>query len=218
LEILGAVRDRAVTCADAMPHWTPEKVRETLDGRDSASLRQLADELTISVTAGRAVLLANKPWLRACSRDKEDDVQDGLMALFAKGAAILTKFGAHPSFRPGEGALRRYVIGVTFFVLQRKYQKHRTNWEELREDLAIADDKQETCNSFARLVRVIDLEQAVSKSSPVDQALFRLIYVEQREPTSICAELEISEGAYYARKSRLLQRLRTRLDTSEEEH
>jgi len=64
--------------------WTPEEVRAALDGPESPSLRRLADELIVGVTAGRAVLLASKPWLRAYARDKEDDVQDGLMALFSK--------------------------------------------------------------------------------------------------------------------------------------
>lgn len=166
----------------------------------------------VGVTAGRAVLLGKKPWLRAYARDKEDDVQDGLTALFAKRAAILRKFGEHPSFRQVDNALRRYVIGVTLFVLQRKYQKHRAKWEELREDLVAEGDNDVVDRGLARLTRVMDLERAVRSCSSLDRALFRLIYVEQRDPPSICAELEVSEGAYYARKSRLLQRLRANLD------
>jgi len=104
------------------------------------------------------------------------------------------------------------VIGVTIFVLQRKYQKHRTNWEELKEDLVRGDENEFVDCGLARLTRVMDLERAVQACSGLDRTLFRLIYVEQRDPASICAELEVSEGAYYARKSRLLQRLRANLD------
>ncbi len=191
--------------------WTPEEVRAALDGREKARLRMLADELMVGVTAGRAVLLGSKPWLRAYARDKEDDVQDGLAALFSKRAAILRKFGEHPSFRQVDNALRRYVIGVTLFVLQRKYQKHRVNWEELREDL-VTGEHEPADRGLARLTRVMDLEGAVRSCSSLDRALFRLIYIEQRDPPAICAELGVSEGAYYARKSRLLQRLRANLD------
>jgi len=187
-----------------------------LDGRERARLRRLADELMVGVTAGRAVLLGNKPWLRAYARDKEDDVQDGLAALFARRAAILRKFGEHPSFRQVDNALRRYVIGVTIFVLQRKYQKHRVNWEELREDL-VTDEKEPLDRGLARLSRVMDLERAIRSCSVLDQTLFRLVYVDQRDPPAISAELGVSEGAYYARKSRLLQRLRANLDDRGEE-
>ncbi|HGG56247.1 MAG TPA: sigma-70 family RNA polymerase sigma factor [Nannocystis exedens] len=204
-----------------MLRWTPDQLKRTLERHDSTTLRELAAELTVAVTAGRAILLAKKPWLRICARDKEDDVQDGLLALFARDASILKKYGDHPSFKPSDGALRRYVIGVTIFVLQRKYQKHRVRWEELREDLAIANSPT-TDLPLAGLLKVIDLESAVATCSPADQTLFRLIYVDQREATSISQELQISESAYYARKSRLLQRLRTRLgkprDASPREH
>ncbi|HFE44079.1 MAG TPA: DUF1492 domain-containing protein, partial [Nannocystis exedens] len=79
-----------------------------------------------------------------------------------------------------------------------------------REDLAIANSPTADL-PLAGLLKVIDLESAVAACSPADQTLFRLIYVDQREATSISQELQISESAYYARKSRLLQRLRTRL-------
>ncbi len=195
-----------------MLRWTPDQLKRALELRDSTTLRELAKELTVAVTAGRAILLAKKPWLRICARDKEDDVQDGLLALFARDASILSKYGDHPSFNPSNGALRRYVIGVTIFVLQRKYQKHRVRWEELREDLAIADNNPTSDAHLAGLLKVIDLEGAVAACSPADRTLFRLIYVDQREAASISQELQVSENAYYARKSRLLQRLRTRLD------
>ena len=191
--------------------WTPEAVRQALDSRDPVRLRALAAYLMGAVTVGRACLLKNKPWLRGAGTSKEDDVQDGLAALFSNSAALLRKYGDHPEFRPHEEALRRYVIGVTYNVLQRKYQKRRVAWEQIREDLAIGDDDA-TPHGLTRLVRVIDLEDAVRALSAVDQALFRLLYVDQREPAEICTELGIADGAFLARKSRLLKRLRKYLD------
>jgi len=104
------------------------------------------------------------------------------------------------------------VIGVTIFGLQRKYQKHRVKWEELREDLMTGDESEFMDRGLARLTREMDLESAVRSCSSLDRALFRLIYIEQRDPPGICEALDVSEGAYYARKTRLLQRLRASLD------
>jgi RNA polymerase sigma factor (sigma-70 family) len=190
-----------------MSTWTPDRIREILDARRSAGLRQLGELLTDAVTAGRGVLLARKPWLRLRSGDKEDDVQDGLVALFAKDAAILRKFGEHESFQPSEDALRRYVIGVTIFVLQRKYQRRKILWEELREDLARAE-VDERRGELATLVRVLDLEEAVKSLSVRDQQLFRMLYVEQLDAPEVARRLGIKENACYVRKTRLLQRLR----------
>lgn len=191
--------------------WTPDAVREAIDSRDPYRLRELAEHLIAAVIVGRARLLKSKPWLPGGDASKEDDVQDGLTALFANSAAILRKFGVHPEFRQSDDALRRFVTGVTYNVLQRKYQKRRVAWNQMREDLTAGDDDTSQ-HGLARLVRVIDLEEAVRSLSAVDQALFHRIYVEQQEPAEICAELGIADGAFQARKSRLLKRLRKYLD------
>lgn len=195
-----------------MPQWSPEELRQVLDGRDPPGLRGLAEYLQAAVILGRAFLLRRRPWLRAASQSKEEDVQDTLMALFARDARLLRKFGDFPEFRASEHALRKYVIGITSFVLQKKYQKHRVNWELFQVDLASRDDDPTFFAGFARFIRVIDLERVVAALSFAEQELFRLLYVEQLGSEECCARLGISADALQQRKTRLLKRLRQLLE------
>ena len=196
-----------------MTLWTPDEVRRVLDAREAPALRRLASELIAAATRGRAFLLRKKPWLGDAGRSKEEDVQDAVTALFERDARLLRKFGDYAEFRSSEHALQNYVIGITFFVLQKKYQKQQVNWEQIHVDLASSDDDPGFFAGFARFIRVLDLERVVAALSPQDQALFRLLYVEQREGPAICERLgDITVDTFQQRKTRLLKRLRQLLE------
>lgn len=190
-----------------MTCWTPENVKSVLDARDLAKMRELGDYLLAAATVGRAVALHRKPWLSVTTASKNDDVQGVMVALFDREGRLLRKFGSYPDFRPSEHALRMYVIGITYYVLQRKCQKYRPNHELLMEHLNSADDDPNFLSGFAGLDRGIDLERVVNALSQDDHLLFHLIYVEQLGVAEICEHLGITTEAFQQRKSRLLKRL-----------
>jgi DNA-directed RNA polymerase specialized sigma24 family protein len=198
-----------------MPGWSAERLTRALDARARDELNALARDLIPAVVAGRAILLAKRPYLRAHGPNKDDDVQEVLVALFRDDGRILRKFDPTVARRregDDDAALRRFVIGITWNVLQRSYQKRRVRWEELKEDLVTADPDSALLRGFARFARVIDLERAVDALSASDRALFSMIYVEQREQAECCASLGIAANTFQARKSRLLKRLRGHLE------
>lgn len=194
-----------------MSYWTPEAVRRVLDLRDPVELRRLGAYLLEAATTGRAVVVYRKPWLSLTTASKEDDVHDVVLALFENNARLLRKFGDFPDFRPSELALRRYVTGITYFVLQRKCQKYRPNQELLLEHLNLADDNSTLLAGFTGLERGLDLERVVHALSDEDHLLFHLLYVEQLNVAEICKHLGVTVDAFQQRKSRLLKRLRVLL-------
>jgi DNA-directed RNA polymerase specialized sigma24 family protein len=194
-----------------MSYWTPEAVKRVLESRDPVELRRLGGDLLDAATTGRAVVLYRKPWLSLTTANKDDDVHDVVLALFDNKARLLRKFGDFPGFRPNELALRRYVTGITYFVLQRKCQKYRPNQELLMEHLNLAYDAAGLLDGFTGLERGLDLEQAVNALSDEDHLLFHLLYVEQFGVVEICEHRSITVEAFQQRKSRLLKRLRALL-------
>jgi len=204
-----------------MSVWTAARLRQVLDAHDRAGLNALARDLMPTVLAGRAVLLAKRPYFQAGQPSKEDDVQEVLVALFRDDARLLRKFDPAAARAGGDGAddedaaLRRFIIGVAWNVLQRAYTKRRLRWEVLREDLLAADADPGLLRGFARLARVMDLERAIDALAPADQALLAMIYVEEKEQAECCAALGVGENAFQARKSRLLKRLRAILASDE---
>ncbi|MCB9569098.1 MAG: sigma-70 family RNA polymerase sigma factor [Myxococcales bacterium] len=195
-----------------MPAWTADRLSRALTARERGELNELARHLIPAVVVGRAILLSRKPYLQGNAASKEDDVQEVLVGLFRDDARLLRNFDPAMGKGPEEEALRRFVIGVTWNVLQRAYQKRRVRWEALEDDLAGIDHEPGLLRGLAGFCRVIDLERAVEALSEGDRALFSMIYVEQREQTECCAHLGISENTFQARKSRLLRRLRGLLD------
>lgn len=195
-----------------MTHWTPAAVTRVLDTREPTGVRELAAYLIVAATTGRAMVLRKKPWLSA-GTTKEDDVHEVMLALFANDGRLLRKFGDFPDFRPTEHALRKYVIGITYFVLQRRCQKHRPAHELLREDLFSANDDPSYLDGFAGLDRLLDLERLMMRLSPDDGDLLDRIYVQRLGLAEICAHLRITTEAFHQRKSRLVVRLRTLLLT-----
>lgn len=193
-----------------MTHWTPDEVRRVLAAGEAgeARLNELAVYLLEAVIRGRAYLLRRKRWLTTAAGDKEDDAQHVVLALFDNEGRLLQKYGEYPGFRVTEHALQKYVIGVTFYVLQRKYQKYRADWEQIEVDLASGDEDPGSFAGFARYVRVIDVERAVKALSEEDQRLFDLLCVEQLKVDEICKELDITRNSLDQRKSRVLKRLR----------
>lgn len=185
-----------------MSEWTPEQVRTVLRSRDRTQLNALGVYLSRAAEAGHANFLYRKPWLgRGAQRPKDDDVHDTLEALFKDGARLLLKFGDRPDFRPSPDALKRYVIGVAWNVLQKRYQDRARRWEQLEHDLRSLDE-------YPRIHQRLDVDKARSDLSPSDQELFELLYVEQRDPAEICALRGIQRNALDAQKSRLLKRLK----------
>ena len=201
-----------VPSVPVMTHWTPAAVTRVLDTREPTGVRELADYLLAAATLGRAVALRKRPWLSA-STAKEDDVHEVILALFANDGRLLRKFGDFPDFRPTEHALRRYVIGITYFVLLRRCQKDGPAHELLREDLSSANDDPSYFDGFAGLERDIDMNRLVTLLSPEDRDLFDRIYVQRLGLAEICAQLGITTDAFHQRKSRLVVRLRTLLLT-----
>lgn len=191
--------------------WSPSRLKRALDGRDRAELNTLARYLMPAALAGRAVLLARRPYLAGTCSNKEDDVQEVLVALFRDDARILRKFDPSLQRRPDaadERGLRRFVIGVTVNVLLRVYRGRRVQWEALGDDMAAVEGGAANTREWVQLTRAMDLERALGTLSASDRSLFALIYVEQAEQAECCARLEIEINAFQARKSRLLRRLR----------
>ena len=193
-----------------MTHWTPAAVTRVLDTREPTGVRELAAYLLDAATMGRALVLRKKPWLSA-GTTKEDDVHEVMLALFANDGRLLRKFGDFPDFRPTEHALRRYVIGITYFVLLRRCQKDGPAHELLREDLSSTNDDPSYFDGFAGLERDIDMNRLLTRLSPDDRDLFDRIYVQRLGLAEICAQLGITTDAFHQRKSRLVARLRTLL-------
>ncbi len=102
-----------------MSVWTAARLRQVLDAHDRAGLNALARDLMPTVLAGRAVLLAKRPYFQAGQPSKEDDVQEVLVALFRDDARLLRKFDPAAARAGGDGAddedaaLRRFIIGVS---------------------------------------------------------------------------------------------------------
>lgn len=196
--------------------WTPDELLQALDTRDRAALRALVAHLMRCVEAGRAYLLYRCRWFAAASMSKEDDVQQVLTVLFddhpPPDARLLRKFGQNPGFVWREGALKAYVMGITFNVLWRSYQKRgriRELTVKLEADLAMLDRPSlEGHTILFDLDRTMDLANAYDALSPSDRELFDMLYVQQLEPIAICERQSISSEALHARKSRLLKRLK----------
>lgn len=184
-----------------MLHWVPDKVRRALDDRDRAALQELSKCLITAIQVGRYALWKREVWFRAVTLGEEDDVQDVLAALYNNQGRILRRFGESPNYRSSPDALKRYVTGVTIFTLRRKYQKRLPPQEEFLDDAA-ADD------AWPGGGRSLDLHAAIKALSADDQALFKMICIEQLDTTEICQRLGIRADAYYARRSRLTRRLR----------
>jgi len=192
----------------AMSDWTRERLVRALDGRDPAELQALVIELEQPVVAARALLFHKKPWLRVGpERSKEDDVQTVLTYLFNRDARVLRKFGDTPDFVHKEGALRRFVMGVTMLCIQKLCRKRALAWELLEEDMASTDQGENTGSGIDVLDRLMDARRAVDALSPSDQELFALIYDKQLAQEELCEQLGISAQTYQQRKSRLLRRL-----------
>lgn len=186
-----------------MSDWTPEEIREALRNRsqDPARVERLALDLSRAAEAGHVNFLYRRPaFRRGTSRTREDDVQDALETLLKQDARVLLKYGDQPDFRPAPGALRRFVIGVTWNVLQRRYQKPGLRWEQVEEDMRMIDE-------HPRIDQWMDLQRACVHLSSRDQELFDLLYIVQMEPEEICRQREIQRNALDAQKSRLLKRL-----------
>jgi len=190
--------------------WSPARLRRVLDGRDRGELNELARYLIPAAITGRTILLARRPYLQRRGANKEDDVQEVLVALFRDDGRILRKFDPQRQRADGddERGLRRFVIGVALNVLLRSYERRRVRWEELKEDMARIDGDATAPGEWLLLTRIIDLERAVESLSESDRSLFSMIYVEQEEQAACCARLGIAENAFQARKSRLVKRLR----------
>jgi len=190
--------------------WSPARLRRVLDGRDRGELNELARYLIPAAITGRTILLARRPYLRRRGSNKEDDVQEVLVALFRDDGRILRKFDPERQRADGddERGLRRFVIGVALNVLLRSYERRRVRWEELKEDMARIDGDATAPGEWLRLTRIMDLERAVRSLSESDRSLFSMIYVEQEEQAVCCARLGIAENTFQARKSRLIKRLR----------
>ncbi len=198
--------------------WSPGRLKRVLDGRDRAELNELARYLMPAALAGRAVLLARRPYLAGSSSNKEDDVQEVLVALFRDGGRILRKFDPSLQRRPDpadERGLRRFVIGVTVNVLLRVYRRRRVQWEALGDDMALVEGDAANTREWTNLTRVMDLERALETLSASDRSLFALIYIEQAEQAECCTRLGIQINTFQARKSRLLRRLRRLHEDSE---
>ena len=165
-------------------------------------------EVCRAVEVGRARFLFNRAWLRRSSdRSQQDDVHDVIVRLLDHEARLLIKYGDYTGFVLTEDSLKKYVIGITWNVMRKIYQKPTAYWKEVREDIASLDEDPGYYRGMARFVHVLDLERAVASLSLGDQELFGFIYVDQLDPTKICSLREISRQAFAAQKSRLLKRL-----------
>lgn len=184
-----------------MSDWTPEEIKDALRSKDRLRLRVLALDLIRAAEAGHVNFLYRRPAFRhGPCRTRGDDVQDVLEMLFKQEARVLLKFGDQPDFVPSPGALRRFVIGVTWYVLQKRYQKSGLWWEQVKDDLCTVDE-------HSRIDQAMDLQRACALLSSRDQELFDLLYIVQLEPEEICRLREIQRNTLDAQKSRLLKRL-----------
>jgi DNA-directed RNA polymerase specialized sigma24 family protein len=197
--------------------WTPDEILRALDLRDRTALRALVAHLSACIVAGRAYFFHKYPGFLARIKNKEDDVQQVLAVLFddrpPPDARLLRKFGQTPGFVWREGALKAYVMGVTFNVLRRAYQKRGGAREHnLEDDLAMLDDRSDTSPPRPPTSEVdlaLDLVRACAALSLSDRELFDLLYVKQLETGQTCAHLGITSDVLHARKSRLLKRLKS---------
>lgn len=191
-----------------MSEWTPDEVKKVLRSRERARLQELGSYLLRAAEAGHVNFLYRRPWLRfGTRRSKEEDVQDTVLTLLRDGERLLFKYGERPEFTYTEHALRKYVIGITWNVLQKRYQDRAPRWEVLEQDLGLADGEPTFSRAHARHDQAMDLESAVFSLSPRDQELFEMLYVRQFEPEDICTRRGILRNALEAQKSRLLKRL-----------
>ncbi len=191
-----------------MTAWTPDDVRRVLDSRDRPTFTLLITEVCRAVEVGRARFLYGRHWARDFgARSKEDDVNDVVVRLLSDEARLLRKYGAYSEFIVSEDSLRKYVIGVTWNVLRKQYQKPVARWKDVTADICSLPEDPGFYRGITHLTRVIDLERAVGSLSISDQELFRLIYDEQHEPAVIAEKRGVSRQALDAQKSRLLKRL-----------
>lgn len=200
-----------VGSSGSMYGWKPTDVRAILDNRNDPRRRLLCDDLTAAVDAGRKLLLLHEPWWRAVGREKEDDIQQGLEYLLKRNAQVLRKYGTTSGFVVHPNALRNFVMAVTKLALRKAYKRDTRpgcRWDELQEDIVDVDADSPLFAGIRRFVRMMDLERAVERLSDSDRELFRLLYVEQVEPSEICARLGLTIEAFQQRKSRLIKRIR----------
>ena len=191
-----------------MAQWTPDEVRHVLKSGERPRRKELMTEVCRAVEVGRAHFLYSRAWLRHSSdRNQQDDVHDVIVRLLERDARLLIKYGDYTGFVLTEDSLKKYVIGITWNVMRKIYQKPTAYWKEVREDIASLDEDPGYYRGMARFVHVLDLERAVASLSLGDQELFGFIYVDQLDPTKICSLREISRQAFAAQKSRLLKRL-----------
>lgn len=191
-----------------MPEWTPKEVRDVLQTGDERRKNQLGAYLLHAAEAGHVYFHYMRPWHRFSPKfSKGDDAGDTMVVLFKNEARVLNRYGDHPGFVYAEDSLRKYVIGITWNVLQKRYQDRTPQWEELEQDLASVDGDPTTSRAHAHHDRLADLARAVGSLSPRDQDLFAMLYVRQLEPEEICKSRDISRNTLDAQKSRLLKRL-----------
>lgn len=189
-----------------MTDWTRERLLRALSGRDPAETRALVRDLEQPILVARALLFRNKPWLAVrVDRTKEDDLQAAYEYLFRDGARVLRKFGEAVDFVHKEGALQRFVIGVTLRSLQKLCRRRVLAWELLETDMASAEH--DAGPRLGLLERILDFERAVDSLANSDRELLEHIYVTHQSQDEICQKLAISSPAFQQRKSRLLKRL-----------
>lgn len=191
-----------------MPEWTPKEVKDVLHTGDERRKDQLGAYLLHAAEAGHAYFHYMRPWHRLSPKfSKQDDAGDTMVVLYKNGARVLNRYGDHPGFVYAEDSLRKYVIGVTWNVLLKRYQDRTPHWEELEQDLPSVDGDPTTSRAHAHYDRLADLARAVGSLSPRDQGLFEMLYVRQLDPEEICKCRDISRNTLDAQKSRLLKRL-----------
>lgn len=191
-----------------MPEWTPKEIKDVLRTRERARLHELGSYLLRAAEAGHINFLYQRPWHRLSSRrTKEDDVGDTMLTLFNNEARLLQKYGNRPGFIYSTDALRRYVIGITWNVLQKRYQDRTPQWEQLVMDIESVEGGAASSRLQTRHHQELDLTRAVFSLTPRDQELFQMLYVSQFDPEEICARQGLKRNALEARKSRLLKHL-----------
>ena len=90
----------------------------------------------------------------------------------------------------------------------RRYRSPRVAWDEFRRDLAAVLHAAFEAHGLVRMENVLDLERAIELLSPMDQELFRLIYIEQLDPDESSRRRGVERPAFDAQKTRLLKRLK----------
>jgi RNA polymerase sigma factor (sigma-70 family) len=191
-----------------MSDWTRERLVRALHVRDAVELRALVRHLERPILVGIAFLSRSKPWLTAgADRTREDEVQAVLEYLFRDGARVLLKFGQSPEFVHTDGALAKFVTGVTIRHVQKMGRRRALAWQRLEDDMAALDHDAAPRRGQALLEQVLDLEKAAAALAPSDQELLDHLYVQQRSQDELCELLAISPPTFQQRKSRLLKRL-----------